>query len=408
MRILKVMHGFPPEYMAGSEVYSLHLALELNKKHEVIVFHRIENPFLDEYSLNMKEFQGLTKYVLNIPYLPHYFEGRYINEKVDEIFTQFLDKIKPDIVHFGHLNYLSSNLVKITKTKNIPTIFTLHDFWLFCPRGQLINRRDESLCDEIIISKCKSCLDEYLAKEEDAESQIKSRLNHVKNNLLPYVDYFISPSIFLLNKLVSFGIPKEKIDYLDYGFNFDYVKNYTKKKSNKIRFGYIGRITTTKGLHLIIDAFNQIKNENVELRIHGTSSQLDYLKDRAKNQNIHFYGAYDNWDIANVLSEIDVLIVPSTWFENSPLVIHEAAMVKIPVITTNIGGMAEYVNHRVNGLLFKRNDVSDLKAKIMDFVNNPDLIIQLGENQIKVQSITEHVQEVEKFYSKILRGDSND
>jgi len=187
------------------------------------------------------------------------------------------------------------------------------------------------------------CLDEYLAKEENPDSLINSRLEHIRNNLVPYVDYFISPSKFLLNKLVSFGVPQEKTDYLDYGFNFDYVKKYSKKKSSKIRFGYIGRITTTKGLQLIIDAFNQIKNENVEMRIHGSSSHLDFLKSRAKNPNIHFFGSYDNWELANVLSEIDVLIVPSIWFENSPLVIHEAAMVKIPVITTNIGGMAEYV-----------------------------------------------------------------
>jgi len=402
------MHGFPPEYMAGSEVYSLHLAKQLNEKHEVIVFHRIENPFLKEYEIVRSSFKGLEKYMINIPYLPHYFEGRYINPKVDVVFKKFLNKVNPDLVHFGHLNYLSTNLVKITKERNLPTLFTLHDFWLFCPRGQLINRRDESLCNEIIINNCQSCLEEYLANESEPKLLINSRLSHIKQNLLPYVDFFIAPSRFLLDKMVSFSIPKEKIGYLDYGFNYDYFKNFRKKKSTKIRFGYIGRITTTKGLHLIIDAFNQIKNDNVELRIHGASSNLDYLKDRAKNPNIRFFGSYDNWDIANVLSEIDILIVPSIWFENSPLVIHEAAMVKIPVITTNIGGMAEYVKHNINGLLFERNDILDLKAKIMDFVNNPDLIKQLGNNQIKVQSITEHVQEVEKFYSKVLREDNND
>jgi glycosyltransferase involved in cell wall biosynthesis len=177
MRIAIVMHGFPPEYMAGSEVYSLHLALELNKTHEVFVFHRIDNPFLKEYELVKSEFQGLSKYMINIPYLPHYFEGRYINPKVERIFEQFLCEIKPDIIHFGHLNYLSTNLVKISKDRGFQNIFTLHDYWLYCPRGQLINRRDESLCDDIDFESCLECLDEYLVNENNAKDKITFRKN---------------------------------------------------------------------------------------------------------------------------------------------------------------------------------------------------------------------------------------
>lgn len=404
MRIAIVMHGFPPEYMAGSEVYSLHLALELNKKHEVFVFHRIENPFLKEYELVKSEFQGLSKYMINIPYLPHYFEGRYINPRVERIYEQFLNEIKPDIIHFGHLNYLSTNLVKISKKRGFQSIFTLHDYWLYCPRGQLINRRDESLCDDIDFESCLECLDEYLVNENNAKDRIKQRLDHIQKNVVNYVNMFISPSKFLLNKMAELGIPKEKMVYLDYGFNYEYFSDYKKKPSEKIRFGYIGRIIPTKGVHLIIDAFNRITDENTELFIYGSSSNVPYLESRSTNQNIHFKGYYNNWEIAKVLAEIDILIVPSIWFENSPLVIHEASLARIPVIATDLGGMAEYVRNNVNGLLFERNNVDDLLEKIMMFIRNPNLIDELGNNTIYVQSAEEHAKSVEEIYFKILKG----
>ncbi|MHA1305361.1 MAG: glycosyltransferase, partial [Candidatus Heimdallarchaeaceae archaeon] len=151
-----------------------------------------------------------------------------------------------------------------------------------------------------------------------------------------------------------------------------------------------------------IDAFDKIKDDNVELRIYGVSSTIDYLKKRSKNKNILFKGAYKNWEIANVLSEIDILIVPSIWFENSPLVIHEAALAKIPIITTNIGGMAEYVKNEVNGLTFERNNVEDLLDKINQFIKKPELIKKLGNNSIEVQSAREHTKRVLALYDKLL------
>ncbi|MGC9777815.1 MAG: glycosyltransferase family 4 protein [Candidatus Heimdallarchaeota archaeon] len=388
--------------MAGSEVYSLHLAKQLNEEHDVVVFHRIENPFLKEYEIIRSSFNGLEKYMINIPYLPHYFEGRYINRKVEKIFEDFLNEYKPDIIHFGHLNYLSTNLVKIARTSGYPTIFTLHDFWLYCPRGQLINRRNDDLCYNLDLENCARCLDEYLGDSVDVRLKIRDRIDYIQNNVVDNVDLFLAPSKFLMEKMIEFGIPSNKITYLDYGFNFDFFKDYKKIKSEKIRFGYIGRIIPTKGIHLIVDAFNRIENERVEMRIYGSSSTISYLKSRATNPNILFLGSYENWEISKVLAEIDVLIVPSIWFENSPLVIHEAAMVKIPIITSNLGGMAEYVKDNINGLLFERNNSNDLKEKIMVFINNPELIEKFSEKSMEVDSIEEHTSKILEFYNRII------
>jgi len=136
MKIMKVIHGYPPAYNAGSEVYSQTLCHELAASHEVHVFTREENPFLPDYSFRQEQDiskPSVTKHIINLPLLRQRY--RYRHEQVDGMFDGLLQAIKPDIIHVGHLNHLSTSLVEIAKNYSIPIVFTLHDYWLICPRG---------------------------------------------------------------------------------------------------------------------------------------------------------------------------------------------------------------------------------------------------------------------------------
>lgn len=402
MRILHVIHGFPPEYMAGSEVYTYNLCKELSKSHEIIVIYRISNPFLKEYEIEEGMFKGIKVFKINIPSIPHNFKKRYRNPKIDEIFQLIIKKIDPEIVHISHLNYLSTTLIKIFKENNIPILCTLHDYWFMCPRGQLITPEFER-CEKIDFNVCGTCLNNYFTSLTKASLKLKERDKYIRE-LLNRVDLFVAPSKFLRNKFIKWGINDKNIIYSDYGFNTQYFENFQKKKSKFIRFGYTGRIIPNKGVHLLVDAFNKIKNESIVLKIYGKKTEITkYLKERVENSNISFEDPYDNWDIAKVLSEIDVLIIPSIWVENSPLVIHEAFLGKIPVITSNIGGMAELVKHNQEGLLFKVGDVEDLVKKINFFIENPDLIQKFGNNAPDVKTIEEDARFISSIYEKLKR-----
>jgi len=158
-----------------------------------------------------------------------------------------------------------------------------------------------------------------------------------------------------------------------------------------------------KGISLLIDAFNEVHHSKAELNIYGRlPSSSMYLKKHCENLPIYFRGGYNYKDIAKILSNIDVLVVPSIWYENSPLVIHEAFLAKIPVITSNLGGMAELVTHEKNGLLFEPGNVEDLIEKMNVFINNPKLIEKYSK-ETYVRSIQEDVEEIEKLYVKLLR-----
>ena len=109
-----------------------------------------------------------------------------------------------------------------------------------------------------------------------------------------------------------------------------------------------------------------------------------------------------NTDIAKMLSETDVIVVPSIWYENSPLTIHEAFMAHIPVITANIGGMAELVQDGINGLLFQVGDPKDLARKMQKVIDDPRLIERLSSRIDSVIPMENHVLEIRKIYRTLV------
>ena len=121
-----------------------------------------------------------------------------------------------------------------------------------------------------------------------------------------------------------------------------------------------------------------------------------------EKDNIIFKGSYDNNNINQVLSEIDVLIVPSTWLENSPLVIQEAFLAGIPVVTSDIGGMKELVTDNVNGFLFEAGNTKSLKECLLKIINNPTLLNDLSVSNKNVRDIEEDADFVCDVYKSIL------
>ncbi len=401
LKILIIIHGFPPYYMAGSEVYAWNKCRELAKKHNVIIFTRIEDEYQKPYEITETIEDGLTIIRVNKPGRVYTFRSKYIDFKMADVFREKLKEISPDIVHIDHLSHLTIQIIKIIKKNGIPIIFTLHDFWMLCIRGQLI-QDDYSLCSGPSFEKCINCNMKYFTSELQAKLEIKRWLTSF-SKINNQIDLFIAPSRFLRNTYINYGIPEDKIIYMDYGFDKQIINGVKKQPNGKIRFGFLGRIIPVKGLAQLIEAFNNVDHSKSELNIYGKMpSSSIYLKNRCKNNAIHFMGGYHYKEISKILSNIDILVVPSIWYENSPLVIHEAFLAKIPVITSNLGGMAELVSHKKNGLLFEPGNVEDLIEKMNIFIENAELI-DIYSQKTYVRSIQEDVKEIEELYYKLLK-----
>jgi len=400
LKILVVIHGFPPSYSAGSEVYTYNKCVELSKNHEVIVFTRIEDEFEKPYKIFESVENNIKIIRVNKPDRDYTFRSKYLDFKIAEIFKETIKNVKPDVVHINHLSHLTVLIVDIIKEFEIPIVFTLHDYWMICIRGQLI-KDDFTLCTGPSLEKCVECNKKYFDDETQAIHEIQRWLKTI-SKINNKVDLFIAPSRFLQNIYIKNGISKDKIVFMEYGFDKKLFKDFKKFTSNKLRFGFLGRIIPVKGISLLIEAFNNIDHSKAELNIYGSKpGSIQYLMKRCKNSAINFKSSYSNEQISQVLSNIDVLIVPSLWYENSPLVIHEAFLAKIPIIASNLGGMAELVNDRQNGFLFEPGNVNDLKDKINLFVENPQLIRNFSQ-YTEVRSIEEDVSEIEKIYFRLL------
>ncbi len=442
MRVLQVIHTFPPFSTAGSELYALSLSRELSGRAEVSVFYRFNDPSKAEYIIENDKINDIPVRRINNNFRGcDSFEKTYLNNAVAGAFSSYLDEIKPDIVHFHHVTCLSLDLVEIAKSRGCGVVFTLHDFWLICQRGQLLD--DElAICRRPVVKKCASCFDSqitlkyskieaffgllpqwlrevfrplrYGIRKIEKRNRIRVRTKQVRK-LFRNVDMFIAPSNFLLKKFRKAGVRKKKIIYCDYGFDTSLFeeKEASGNYSDKMVFGYIGTLIPSKGVHVLIRAFSELEHENCELWIYGAFSDYHGFEDYATNltdlaqgnERIKFMGKYDNSAISDVLAGIDVVVVPSLWYENSPLTIHEAYLSGTPVIASDQGGMAELVIDGISGYHFEIGNYVSLKEKMEYLLKNPDEMGKLKKGIPEVKSITKNVEEIMSIYEGLVKSE---
>jgi glycosyltransferase involved in cell wall biosynthesis len=424
MHILKIIHGYPPFYNAGSEVYSQSICNELAKVHKITVFTREENPYLPDFHIRQEDQrENFQIYFVNMARAKDGFR----NDLLDARFAELLEKTKPDIAHIGHLNHLSTGLIDVLNQKNVPVIFTLHDFWLMCPRGQFLQRNFDGqnlheLCEKQENRKCATtCYSMYHAGcGKNTQNTELNDVNHWTNwintrmletkSFIDKVDLFIAPSKYLQQRFIDdFGMPASKIVYLDYGFPLEYLQPTQKVAPNSVfTFGYIGTHIPAKGINLLIEAFAKIEGDAV-LKIWGkrdaqSTTALEILA-KDSHKPIEFMGGYINKNLSDeVFSKVDCIVVPSIWAENSPLVIHEAQACRIPIITANFGGMSEYVEHLTNGLTFQHRNVNDLTKQLNFALKNKNLLQKMGQRGYlhnengEVPEIKAHCKQLETIY----------
>ncbi|CAF0881547.1 unnamed protein product [Rotaria sordida] len=447
--VLLVNHGYPPLFNAGSEVYTQTLAVRLNRSRKtsaVSIIAREQNPFRDDFII--RQTQDEHDSTIPIFLINHAREApyqRFVNTDIDHCFKNLCQNLypKPNIVHFGHLNHLSLTLPQSAKDiLNAKVIYTLHDYWLMCPRGQFlingvastfINQKPYELCTGQEDKKCASkCFTSRFATgttiNKDREMDywtwwINERM-HTVRQACDTIDMFIAPSLHLQKRFIDeFGLPPEKVKYLPYGFDRSILSNRRRIRSlnDPLVFGYIGRHAPSKGINLLLEAAQQIVQTHPDLInrfsivIYGRpdSTTTNYLQTMAKIAGIliEWRSEYKNSEIVErVFNQVDYIVVPSIWDENSPLVIHEAQQCRVPVITADHGGMSELVKDGVNGLIFTHRNVSSLAQVILQAIQQPDLLDKLSQhgylysNDKQVPSIESHVDQLIDLYSTLTKN----
>ncbi|RME97159.1 MAG: glycosyltransferase, partial [Chloroflexi bacterium] len=237
-----------------------------------------------------------------------------------------------------------------------------------------------------------------------------TRRADVLKTTLASVDIAICPSEFLLNTYHNRGFSAQQMQFIRQGLR--HIPNWPVQKnpSSKIRVGYIGQLAPHKGVHVLVDAFCRLPDlAEAELTIYGDPGHFagyaaQLRAAAAERLDIHFSGSFDNAQVSQVYRNLDVLVVPSIWYENSPNTILEAFAHQTPVITSNLGGMAELVAHQKTGLLFTPGSATDLADKLSTVLANPALLAGWRQNIQPPKSLPQEMEELEQVYRTLGEG----
>ena len=192
----------------------------------------------------------------------------------------------------------------------------------------------------------------------------------------------------------------------------DHVRTLEKvpDPEGRIRFGFVGSLVWYKGGETMVRAMRRLVGRKAVLNVYGdfkpdADEHHAELARLAEGADVHFKGRFDNSKLSEVYAEIDVLVVPSVWYENSPITIHEAYLTSTPVLASGVGGMAEYVRDGVDGLHFAVGDEADLARKMARFLDEPGLLEALSQDFMEIKTIRDNALETEFRYRALLCRD---
>jgi glycosyltransferase involved in cell wall biosynthesis len=430
MRVLLTAHGFPPANRAGAELYTYYVAQGLRRAgHDVHVLHRARG---DRFAVAETSRDDIPCTVVTKPvaaarttYADHDL-GR--DGRVDTVFAGVLRSFRPDVVHVNHLLNLSTGLPRTARQAEVPVVFTLHDYWLFCERIDLLER-GATLCPGADPERCGRCCETLHSRwpdwqpdqggwaaggkrvvkallraglESGCGTSLFRRRAAEMAEVVRATTLFIAPSRFLLDRMVAHGVPPEKLVYCDNGMRNELFARRVARPdrlAGRLRFGFVGQISRHKGLDVLLTAFRGFGA--ADLVLYGRENEfLAPYRDVLAQDNVDFRGELLDDAKAAALAELDALIVPSVWYENSPLVIHEAFLAGVPVVTSDVGGMAELVEDGRTGVHFRVGNAADLRAKLTRLCADPGVLGRMRPNIPAVKGMTEHIPELIGFYTR--------
>ena len=229
-------------------------------------------------------------------------------------------------------------------------------------------------------------------------------------NRLNALNGIVSPTQLMTDVLMRNGVDEKLIVQSAYGIEISGLDAVQRQfdLAKPLIIGYIGTLAPHKGCQILIEAFLNLKSKNTKLKIYGNLFDFKEfvagLKERtAKCENIEFLGTFPNAQIAEIFAGIDVLVVPSVWYENTPLVIYSALAAKCPVVASNFPGMSEVVRDDWNGLTFPPGDAEGLTQCLQRLQLTAGLLEQFSKNCQKPKSIATYVDELLDFYTRTTR-----
>ena len=318
--------------------------------------------------------------------------------------SKLLDKHQVDVAHLHNIHHqISPSILHELKKRKIPVVMTLHDYKMVCASYSML--ANDKPCEACSGGRYLNAFKNRCVKESMTKSALAALEMYLHHNILDIysnVDVFISPSLFLKNKLKEMGFKKE----LTHLPNFIDIKKFEqiredKEDKQKISVVYFGRLSPEKGLWTLLEAAKMIST-NVEVTIIGDGPIKKELEEKVKKEgigNIEFLGYLKGEALYKEIKKSKAIVMPSEWYENNPMSVLEAFALGKPVIGSRIGGIPELVKDNETGLTFEPGNAEDLKEKIKAILLDNSFLKKMGEN---ARRFVETELNPEKHYQKLM------
>ena len=407
MKIVQIVHGFPPESIGGTEMYTQAISRRLLERgHRCHVLAGTSQPRRDAGELDdgvhVTRLAGVGRRAGG--WFPAY------DPEIEHRVRGYLDDLKPDVVHIHHWVSLTANLVALCAEMGLPTIVTLHDLAVICPRGNRI-RFDKVFCtDPLSTAPCLLCVErEPWQKDHEVQEELALRQQMVREGL-HLADRLLVPSQTQKDFLAEFlDVPADRLEVLPHGTLHDLrpVGGSAEATSQRpLRIGHWGHLIWQKGPHLLLEAVRKLSDPRaVEVHLMGEAGDPAYQQELdalAQDLAVTFHGAFTPADLTRL--DLDVAVFPGLLHESHSFVLDEAFQLGLPVVVSSRGAPAERVGSA--GLVFSAGVVGDLVAKIEALLADPALLEQLrrGTPKDPPHPMSEHIVALEGIYRKVTRS----
>lgn len=437
MTSLHVPFTFYPDPVGGTEVYVEALARQLQARGHPAV---IAAPASRDATYTH---EGLTVYRFAVPAEPADAAESYGpgDPEAARRFAAVLEAIHPDLLHLhAFTRGVSLRLVQEAKRQRLPVIFTYHTPTVSCQRGTLLQwgttpcdgRLDERLCTQCTLHGLGLpravaqgvglihpwVSDRFLGVRRLGRAGTALRLRGFVRSrhatvraLFQEADRLVAVAQWVWDLLVLNGVPPEKLLLCRHGLAqaAPPASPTPTSPGRPLRVAFLGRLDPTKGAHLLVRAFRMAPALTATLDLYGIvqhESERAYRQElerlAAGDRRIHFHDALPPQQVIPTLQRHHLLAIPSQWLESGPLVVLEAFAAGIPVLGSRRGGIAELVQHGVNGLLVEAGDVAAWQEALRTLCADPALQARLRAGVRPPRTMAEVAQEMEAVYHTLL------
>jgi len=398
MRIVHVVHGWPPFQHAGTELYAYWLVSRQRTAHHVAVYARSDDPSRGE-----REAVELVDGGARVRLVNNRFTARdplrrnaIRDAALDRDFERFLRDERPDLVHIHHLAGHAFSLASVARRLGIPIVMQIQDWWFVCAR---VNRLafDGTRCSGPSPAKCARCATLTNAPPAAIANRIVHALRRrAARRALRTASAFIAGSNAIRDDYAGVVPAATPFHVIPYGIAIDARREPRRPATHPIRFGFVGSIAPHKGVHVAVEALRGVAN--AELHIWGDATAQPEYAASLRSENAFFEGRFREDEKPGVFEAMDVLLMPSIGLESFGLAAREAMACGVPVIATEGGALSE-----MNAAAyFPAGDAAALRAIVERIVADPPIVDRWSENLPPPKRDDVHAEEIERVYRAVL------